>query len=172
MALNTLQSLFQTINLLIIKRSRYSISADMNIFTYITKAHQKKIFLFVLVTAFISMQWSAAHIHLTEHHDHGGSHHQHNYETHAHQSISSQVNIHDSIHQVNDHNINTVELDNECNTQSGNKYGNQPIVLISNELQFSYLAQIIDSKIRHYSNSKHRYLDFSTINLRAPPKSS
>ena len=39
---------------------------------------------FVLITAFLTMQWTATHIHLPQKHNHAGSHHQHKIETHGH----------------------------------------------------------------------------------------
>ena len=145
----------------------------MNNSTYIAaKFCNNKMLLLVLLTAFLSMQWSTAHIHLAEHHDHDGSHHQHAIEAHAHQSISSHDNSIDSTHQVDDHNVNLVELDHDCNRQSGEKLDNHSIALTPADFQLNIFPQKDRIELPEFNNSKHRYLDYSTIQLRAPPQLS
>lgn len=61
--------------------------------------------LFVFIVAFIAMQWTTAHIHLAEHHDHDGSHHQHNLEAHLDHFVDDHVDIFDLSHQLGDANI-------------------------------------------------------------------
>ena len=145
----------------------------MNNSTYIAaKFRNNKMLLLVLLTAFLSMQWSTAHIHLAEHHDHDGSHHQHAIEAHAHQSISSHDNSIDSTHQVDDHNVNLVELDHDCNRQSGEKLDNHSIALTPADFQLNIFPQKDRIEFSKFNNSKHRYFDYSTIQLRAPPQLS
>ena len=134
-----------------------------------TKSRLNKVMLLVLVTAMLSMQWSSAHIHLVEHHDHDGSHHQHNVEAHAHQSFTQNDNIADSSHQLD---VNVVELGNDCNVHNGNNIDVQPVVLTSINLQLNFTPHINSIESSGLSNSKRRYIDYSTINLRAPPKFS
>lgn len=124
---------------------------------------------FVLVTAMLSMQWSVAHIHLAEHHDHDGSHHQHNIEGHAHQSFNHDDNFTDSIHQVDHQDIKLVELGHDCNVQSWNNIVDQPVVLTSVNFQLNFTPHINSITSSGFSYSKRRYPDYSTINLRAPP---
>lgn len=145
----------------------------MNNFSHIaTKFHKNKILLLALLTAFISMQWSTAHIHLADHHDHDGSHHQHNVKAHEHQSISFDDEYIETTHQVDDHNVNIVELDLDCNTTSAKKLDNQPVTLLLASLQLNIFLQEADIKPAKLNESKHQYLSYSTINLRAPPKLS
>lgn len=142
-----------------------------------TKFRLNKAMFFVLLMAMLSMQWSTAHIHLAEHHDHGGSHHQHNIEAHSHQSFIlndnyiNKDNI-DSIHQVNVQKVQVVELNNDCNIPSWNNLDDQPITLTSVNFQLNLIHHSINIESLGFSDSKRRYIDYSTINLRAPPKFS
>lgn len=130
-----------------------------------------KIIFFILIVTLLSMQWSTAHIHLAEHHDHNGSHHQHKLESHAHQSFTQHDSFVDSIQQINDHEINLVELDNDCNTHKWNNFDDQTLALNFTTIQPDILQSdsIATSMFR---SSKQRYIDYSSINLRAPPKFS
>lgn len=131
-----------------------------------------RVLLFVLVTAFLSMQWASAHIHLAEHHDHDGSHHQHEVEVHAHQSITQDDNSSISAHQIDNHNVNVVEIDHPCNTKSGNHFNDQCIALISDDFHLSYPPLRSSIEPAELNISKLRYIDYSTIYARAPPKTS
>ena len=64
--------------------------------------------LLLLVTAFLSMQWTAVHIHLAEQHDHDGSHHQHQPEAHAHHLSIQSVAAIDFSHQ--EHHANVLDF--------------------------------------------------------------
>lgn len=137
-----------------------------------TKFRLNTAMFFVLVTAMLSMQWSTAHIHLAEHHDHDGSDHQHNIEAHAHQSFTQNDNFVDSTHQINEQKVKVVELDNDCNIHKWNNLDDQPIALTLVTFQLSFIAHSGSVKPSEFSNAKRRYIDYSTINLRAPPKFS
>lgn len=127
---------------------------------------------FVLITAMLSMQWSTAHIHFAEHHAHDGSHHQHNTEAHAHQSFTQNDNFVDSINQINEHEANIVELDTDCNIHKWNNYDDQPLASTLVTIQLSFIPQSGSIETSEFSKSKRRYIDYSTIHLRAPPKFS
>lgn len=144
----------------------------MNRLTYIAKLRLNKVMFFVLISALLSMQWSPAHIHLAEHHDHDGSHHQHNIESHAHQSYTHHDDFPDSNHQVDQQEVKLVELSNDCNVQSWNNIDDQPVLFTSVNLQLTLTHHINSIESSGFSNSKRRYIDFSTINLRAPPQFS
>jgi len=137
-----------------------------------TEFRLNKAMFFVLVIAMLSMQWSTAHIHLAEHHDHDGSHHQHNIEAHSHQSFTQNDNYVDSTHQINEQKVKVVELDNDCNIHNWNNLDDQPVTLTSVNLQLNIIHHSSNIESSEFSNSKHRYIDYSTINLRAPPKFS
>lgn len=139
---------------------------------FITKLRHSKAMFFVLVTALLSIQWSSAHIHLAEHHDHGGSHHEHNTKAHAHQSLIHNDDFNGSSRQTFQEVIKVVELGNDCNLNSWNNIDDQSIALASISFPknlFSPLKHFTSSGFRH---SKRRYIDYSTIKLRAPPKFS
>ncbi len=122
--------------------------------------------LFVLITAFLTMQWTAAHIHLAEHHDHDGSHHQHGIEAHSHQLAGHHSDTIDSPLQSDD--LSVVELDHEYNPANGKKKTPATAAISSVPEQLS-LFQSIDTELPVILNTKLSYLDRSTIYLRAPP---
>lgn len=64
------------------------------------------------------MQWSSAHIHLAENHEHDASHH-HEVEVHSHQSIYQDDNSSSATNEKYNHNNNIVEIEHQCNTKSG-----------------------------------------------------
>jgi len=134
-----------------------------------TQFRLNKAIFFVLVTALLSMQWSTAHIHLAEHHDHDGIDHQHHIKTHVHQPFSHTDGSIDSSQQIFLQPINVVELDHGCNVFRWNNIDDQPVVLTSTSLQLNISPYINSIESAILSNSKRRYLDYSTINLRAPP---
>jgi len=129
--------------------------------------------LFVIFTAFLTMQWTAvlgSHVHLGEYHDHDGSQHQHNIEVHVHNATNHHADTIDSSHQLVD--INFVNVDQDCNS-SNVKYQQQSS-LIAVDAGFLYFLQCKSnhSKPTDLDNSKTSYLSLSTVNLRAPPKFS
>ena len=136
-----------------------------------TKLQLKKAMLFVLVTAMLSMQWSTTHIHLAEHHDHDDSHHKHNIKAHAHQSLTHDDFV-DSSQKNYQQKVKVVELGNDCNVHSWNQHNDQPIVLTSVNLQLNFPSSFSNIESSEFRNSKRRYIDYSNINLRAPPKFS
>ena len=126
----------------------------------------------VLVAALLSMQWSSAHIHLAEQHDHDGNPHQHKVAGHTHQSFTHDDVFSDSIHQLHQQQVNLVEIGYECNVQSWNNIDDQPIILSYINLQLNFTQHINRIESAGFDNSKRRYTDYSTINLRAPPEFS
>ena len=147
-----------------------------------TKLRLTHSLLFVLITAFLTTQWSVAHIHLASHHDHGGAHHHHQVETHAHHAIGQHASSHSSsqhhivashhtdvIDSVDvDNNINVVELDHDCNATNGK------IKTPANAVIASTIWQSTGPLTRtfhqpHFAHIKAGYLEQSSIQLRAPP---
>jgi len=114
------------------------------------------------------MQWTAAHIHLAEHHDHDGSLHQHSIEAHTHQLTSHHADTIDSSHQPG--NFSVVELDHEFNTSKGKKQekpSTAAITLVFQQLTFS---QPIALEFPEIINTKLSYHGRSSVRLRAPPQ--
>ena len=132
---------------------------------------------FVLVIAMLSMQWSTAHIHLAEHHDHDGNHHQHHIEAHSHQSFTQNDNYINSTHltnehQANKHQVKVVEFDKDCNIHKWNSIDDQSIILTSVNFQLHLIHHLTNYESSEFKHSRRRYIDYSTIQLRAPPEFS
>ena len=142
----------------------------MNSTLRITKNCSQTALLLLLVTAFLSMQWTTAHIHLAEHHTHEGSHHEHQIESHADHFTSQHASTIDYNHQA-DHE-NTVELDNDCCSPNNGKQSPSPIGAIASIYQSQLLPTVVSSKIPVIVNTKLSYLDRTTVKLRAPPRIS
>ena len=151
---------------------RYTFKLHMNKFSYTTKFLLNKATFFALVMAMLSTQWSTAHIHLAEHHEHDGSHHQHNIEAHSHQAFTLNGNFIDSTQLINDHQAKVVEFDIDCNIHKWNSIDDQPITLTSADFQLNLIHHLTNSDPPEFSDFKRRYIDYSTIKLRAPPKLS
>ena len=128
--------------------------------------YNKMLFL-VLLVSFLSLQWSSAHIHLAEQHNHDGTHHQHEIEAHSHhQTLSA-----DSAHSIDDSD-KLVELDLDCNRYATSKYDSQYIVFSSVNNHLSIYYQAGDNAPPVIHKSKLRYIDYSTIQFRGPPQTS
>ena len=132
------------------------------------KLRPNKALLFFLITVFLTVQWTATHIHLAEHHDHGGVHHQHN--IHAHAASSHHADILDSIHAAGDYNV--VELGNDCTSSGWKKIGDQLAVSISIAHQLLFVPKSSNSPLADQDSNKQSYITYSTIMLRAPPQFS
>lgn len=124
----------------------------------------------VLVSAILSMQWTTAHIHLEEHHDHDGSHHMHDVKAHAHQSITQDDNSSSSTYQIDNHYVNVVDIDHQGNTKSGNQIDDHVIALTSDSFLPRYISLQSSVLPIEFNSSELQYIDYSTIHLRAPPK--
>ncbi len=137
----------------------------------ITKYHLNYALLLLLVTAFLTMQWATVHIHLPEQHHHDNSHHQHQAEVHAHDLSNQLLNIIDVSYQES--HANVIEIDSDCNSQKINKPKNPSAVIISSAPNPYLLVTpfLVSIKIS-VTSSKLDYLNYSTINPRAPPLTS
>ena len=131
------------------------------------KLRHNKTLLLLLITVFLTVQWTATHIHLAAHHDHDGSHHQHNIQAHAHQASSYHADTIDSAHATGDYKV--VELDNDCASSGWKKIGDQLTVLISVPYQLLFVPKSSSIQLPEQNSNKHSYITYSTIRLRAPP---
>lgn len=134
------------------------------------KLRHNKALLFFLITAFLTVQWSAVHIHLAEYHDHNGNHHQHNIQAHAHKTSSHHADTIDSAHTTGDYKV--VELDNDCTSPGLKKTGDQLAVLILVPYQLILVPKSISIQLAEQNSNKQNYITYSTIRLRAPPRFS
>lgn len=133
--------------------------------SYVAKLRLHYPLLFILITAFISMQWASAHIHLAEKHDHDGIHY-HAAEGHANNLTAHSSTAVDSSHFVDT--SNTVDLDNQFNTPSGK---NKVPDLAYFSPIFQQHSQVQDNRFKlpftETLSYNQRYL--SVANPRAPP---
>jgi len=135
----------------------------------ITFRHNK-LLLLLLVTAFLTVQWTAMHVHLAENHDHDGNHHQHNLQAHGHYTASHHVDTIESSHSIKDFAV--VELDNNCALPACKKSGEQSTVSTSLTHQFSLALKPTSFQLPKLESNKQSYITYSTTRLRAPPQFS
>jgi len=129
-----------------------------------------KTLLFFLLTVFLTVQWTATHIHLAERHSHGGDHHQHKIQVHSHNTPNHHADSIDSAHIIVDSSV--VELDNDCTFAGWKKAGDQFTVFASSCHSFLFVHQLLSIKLSQQDDSKQNYHTYSTIRLRAPPQIS
>lgn len=137
-------------------------------------ARYNKFFIFLLITAFLSLQWSSTHIHLAENHEHDGAAHQHEVEAHKHDLAGHHLDIIDtsSAFSTSQHDSNVVELE-PVYASSHAKVPGQLAFLPGK----AYLAAnaIFESIGTHQSLIIFSYTGFlerSSILPRAPPRYS
>ena len=126
--------------------------------------------LFVIITAFLAMQWTTAHIHLTEYHNHEGSYHQHQIETHAHHLIGQDAIAVDFSHHAG--HANVIELDYEYSFPKREKQKNPSTGVVVSVFQLPLPSLLSGIEIPVVINTKLSYLARSTVNPRAPPQTS
>lgn len=128
-----------------------------------------KTLLLFLVTAFLTAQWTATHIHLAEHHNHDDIHHQHNIEAHAHFLTEHQADTIDS--DVTTDELNVVELEHKSSLPKAKKITPTIAVLASVNLQLPSF-QSVSFELPVFVDDKSGHLNRSTVNPRAPPQAS
>jgi len=123
--------------------------------------------LFILIVAFISMQWVSVHIHLAESHTHDGIEtHHHEVESHAHNLTLHYSDKIDSFHLADT--SNTIDLDNQGNIPSGKNKAPDLIAIPYCSQQYTHVQTV---RIEPPFTNKIFYhlIDQSTTNPRAPP---
>lgn len=132
-----------------------------------TNIRLKYILLVTLIAAFLSLQWTASHIHLAKHHDHGKGHHQHYTAVNSHQSIDIDLQSNDFSHHTND--LSVVELDHEFNHKKFNQLEKPDTASIATT--FPALSKLSASTVTfpdtHSNDTGQLYR--STVRSRAPP---
>lgn len=128
----------------------------------------KNILLFTLILSFVVMQLATKHVHLAKNHSHDviGHYHQHKAEVHSNHFINQIFADH---HHSVDH-TSTVELEYEHRLQSIENKKYYSTAIVANIFQPS--VHLLRSFIKIYIVIKYNinYLNYSTINPRAPPK--
>ena len=131
-----------------------------------TKTWSNRLLDLFLVTAFLSMQWTPVHLHLSEQHDHDGSHHQHQVETHAH-NLTEQAIAADFSHQTSHANI--IVLAQECSFTRHEKQDNLATALVAEATSISQPFLPVSIALPEITTTKSSYFDISTTHPRAPP---
>ena len=130
--------------------------------------------LLVLITVFLTMQWTTTHIHLSQKHNHTGSQHQHKVETHGHQLTDQYVIDYgvdsDVSHEVSHANI--VDIDHEFTLSKSEKQKFSPLAVGPPPFQLLQYSLPIRIKVPVILNTKLSFFDRSTVSPRAPPKTS
>lgn len=125
--------------------------------------------LLLLITAFLTMQWSSTHVHLPEQHNHDGSQHQHQAKLHSHNLIDEADTSH-SPNQVS--HVNVITFDSEYCFHKQQKPNKLSAILISETPQLVGSLLLICYKAPIAINSSLNYSKYSTNNPRAPPQIS
>lgn len=165
-ALSYVQKHHQVQLISVIELLIFAIIGDMRIAKFCSNCP----LLFVVITAFLAMQWTTAHIHLTEHHNHAGSYHEHQIETHAHHLIGQDTIAVDVSHHAG--HANVIELDYEYSLPKREQQKNHSTVGVVSVFQLPPPSLLSGIEIPIVTNTKLSYLARSTVNPRAPPQTS
>ncbi len=135
------------------------------------KYHSNFVLVLLLVTAFLSMQWTAVHIHLADQHIHDKSLHQHQIETHAHDLINKSVaavNLPDQASHTD-----VIDLDHDANLPKKEKQRTPSSASVITPVFALPQAPVkTTGQIAFIKNTKLRSLYRPSFNPRAPPLSS
>jgi len=132
----------------------------MNVFQLKTLLHV------FLVTAFLSMQCSGAHVHRAEHQDHGNNHHHHANQVHAHF-----VNDHgDSLYTPSvTINSQVIDISQKWANPGWSKLDDSPALVFTFNFVFQSVAQAQYTPSVNTLESQLAWLSYTTVRLRAPP---
>lgn len=136
------------------------------------KKNNTKALLLLLITAFLSLQWSFTHIHLGQHHNHGDGQHSHSASIHTHQPVSHHQDVIDvGQADVLPHTDETpvLELAPDCTCSQVNLVSKLAFAVFSldgqplTRLQAGYIISA------YVPDFPHRYLDRHPPGQRGPP---
>ena len=133
-----------------------------------SKSWSDRLLSLFLAAAFLTMQWTPAHIHLGEQHDHQGLH-QHQAELHAH-SLIPQTIATDSPHDAS--HASVIMLVKDCSISKQEKQKEPTPALVARIFSIPQPFLLVRAKIPVATSNKLNYLDLSTVNPRAPPQIS
>lgn len=138
-------------------------------------ARLNKLSITFLIIAFLSLQWSVAHIHLTKDHIHDGHSHQHALETHSHDLIGHNIDAIDvaasdidTAHADN----NIIELDQDLAFSHSPPRDQTTAILTT---KFLYPAGILKNTSINKPlivSSFSGFLELTSLHSRAPPRFS
>lgn len=137
------------------------------------RARCKQSLIFILLAAFLSLQWSSAHIHLASQHEHDGDQHQHAATAHNHQLATHHQDIIDFT-DVEHESSSVVELDKLCTIFKAKQVEPEPVpvVLAQAEILLSPADSIEVTFYPFKQLSFNHYLENTSVRLRAPPSFS
>lgn len=135
-----------------------------------TKSRSSYALFLVLFTAFLTMQWTTAHIHLDEQHQHGGVQHQHQFEAHAHDFSKQYIVAIDLSHQAS--HANVIEFDHGYNLPKRVQQKNPAIVVAAAVIHPPRPFAQAGIKMPVLVDVSAYYFDRSVVSPRAPPQTS
>ena len=122
--------------------------------------------LLFLITAFLTVQWTATHVHFSENHNHDGNTHTHQVETHTHQYIS----IDDSSFQVSHSNI--IEFDSKDYKKNRKIKETASLDIAIQTFNLEVVIPLVKLEVPSFINKEQGYSLYSSSNPRAPPVNS
>ena len=127
--------------------------------------------LFILITAFLCLQWSTTHIHLASEHEHNGAQHQHAVTAHQHQLSSHHADAIDVATDTLAHadGNKIVEINQVC-THFHGKLGEQFVIIqfTSWNIPAQYTSSSTLNK-QYQVDTYQTFYQYTSIRLRAPP---
>ncbi|TKB11365.1 hypothetical protein [Desulforhopalus sp. IMCC35007] len=130
------------------------------------KTRATHLLLFTAIIAFITVQWSATHIHLASPHSHEQDNHQHPVEVHSHRSIDTSSIAEDVAQQR--HSSIAIEFGQEYRFSKNGKPKKPFLAVIGTGFKLQN-SPLITCTTRTFLNASLRDFNRSTINPRAPP---
>lgn len=130
------------------------------------KTHRTNtVLIFYFIAAILSIQWSTAHIHLSEQHDHDGGPHYHSIEAHAHHPGNLHAVLIELSHQAN---ADVVEIDHKYRLTNSTNQKKLPDTIQASAFQTPLLC-LSKIQLSEIITTKLGYLYQSTVYLRGPP---
>jgi len=133
------------------------------------KTRATHLLLFTAIIAFITVQWSATHIHLASSHSHEQDYHQHPVEVHSHQSLDTSTIAEDVAQKK--HSSIAVEFGQEYRFSKNGKPKKPFLAIIGTGYRLK-TSLLVPCATQTVLNADLRDFNHSTINPRAPPYTS
>ncbi len=130
-----------------------------------------KFFSYLLITAFLLLQWSSSHIHLGHQHSHGDRQHEHALERHAHQVASHHLNAIDVAENNHHSGDNAVlELDYNCTCSVAEQLTKSSLPIFAFYIPDSHRSSAHPIYLPDRIDSYQGYLELQPPGQRAPPQ--
>lgn len=139
------------------------------------KFWSKSALTFVLVTAFLAMQWTTTHAHLSDHRQNESIHHQHQIKAHTHNLAvhhTEKINFsHPASYEHASHE-NIIEFDFYASFSKREKQKNPSFIVADINLQSLLPSTLTRTKTPFTKTARHSRIYYSPHNPRAPPQTS